>query len=162
MLFYGALFLVLILDQATKYIIVQKIALHNSFDIISDFLSLSLVNNERGAFGLLALDKSVFIIVSIILIIAIVWYYHYLTTHKSANFFWEISIGMVTGGALGNLIDRIRHGYVIDFIDLHIGKTFQWPVFNIADIGITIGLSMIVLKILMEKQDNKKSADLNV
>lgn len=159
MFFYGALFLILILDQATKYIVVQKIALHNSFDLISGFLSLSLVNNNRGAFGLLSLDKSVFIIVSVLLIITIIWYYHHIITHKAASIFWGLSIGMVTGGALGNLVDRIRYGYVIDFIDIHIGTAFQWPVFNIADIGITIGLSMIVLKIL--KQDNKQSVTLN-
>lgn len=162
MFFYGALFLILILDQATKYIIVQKIALHNFVDLISGFLSLSLVNNDRGAFGFLILDKKVFISVSLLLIITFIWYYHHMIIRKAANIFLSLSIGMVTGGALGNFIDRIRYGYVIDFIDLHIGTVFQWPVFNIADIGITIGLIMISLKTLIEKQDDKKSANLNV
>ena len=157
MFFYGILFIILLLDQITKYMIVQKISLQYSTDIISGFLSLSLLNNERGAFGLLVLDKSVFIVVSLVLIITIIWYYHNAIAHKTVNVFWSLSIGMVAGGALGNLIDRIRYGYVIDFIDVHIGTAFQWPVFNIADVGITIGLGIIVLKILTEKQDCKKA-----
>lgn len=151
MCFYGTALIVLVLDQISKWIIIRIFVAHESFALIPNMLYITFVTNERGAFGLISLSRVTFICASIIILTVLIWYYHNLSTIKKINNSWSFSLGTIAGGAIGNLLDRVRFGYVIDFIDIHINSIFKWPVFNLADTGITIGLAILIIKMLKDK-----------
>ena len=130
--------LVVILDQITKAIAVTKLASVVSVPAIGKIASFTLVKNTGAAFGLFRYQTPAFISISLIAIAFTVFY----LAKKKVSFY--LPFALILGGAVGNLIDRLRFGYVVDFIDLHF-----WPVFNIADSCITIGsifLFVIILK----------------
>lgn len=158
MYFYGALFLIFLLDQITKQIALHKLSILNSITIIKDILSFTLVANERGAFGVIALPNYIFITVSILIAALLIGYYHLNLSKEKPNWL-HLSLGLLGGGALGNLLDRIRYGHVVDFIDCHIGTIFRWPVFNIADVGISIALGIIVLKTFLRESPPSKDSN---
>lgn len=139
--FSTALF-ILVLDQFTKYIIKQNFQLNQSISIIKNILHLTYVTNTGSAFGLFKGFNFVFILFSFIVVIVIV---HYLKKINQNEKLLQFSIGLLLGGTIGNLIDRLAYGSVIDFIDFRI-----WPVFNIADSAVTI--SIILLIILLWKK----------
>ena len=133
---------IIFLDQLTKFIISSKLALHESLPIIRNIFHLTLVHNSGAAFGIFKNQVPIFIVASLLAVCLI---YRSLTKDKSKGFsLYSFSLGLIFAGALGNLIDRIIFGYVIDFLDFRV-----WPVFNLADSAITIGavlLSYCLLK----------------
>ncbi len=149
-------FFVVILDQATKYLAQIFLSSGGSIPIVSGIFHLTLVRNTGAAFGLLKGGALLFIAISIICVAAIV------LLLKSNILFSKIfgldpqdklvrfSLGLILGGALGNLIDRLRFSAVIDFLDFRI-----WPVFNFADSAITIGGLLIFYKILRSHKQLK-------
>ena len=140
--FSTALFIVL-LDQLTKYLIKQNFQLNTSIPIIKNILHLTYITNTGSAFGLFKSLNPIFVLFSIIVIIAIFYY----TGKKIKNNerLLQFAVGLLLGGTIGNLIDRLLYGAVIDFIDFRI-----WPVFNIADSAVTI--SVVFLIILLWKK----------
>ncbi|MDD5432203.1 MAG: signal peptidase II [Candidatus Omnitrophica bacterium] len=134
---------VLFLDQLTKFLVVKNLALGSSIPIINGIFHLSLVHNKGAAFGILKNQVPFLIATSLFTIIL---FYFALKDNKH-KIFYCVSLSLVLAGALGNLIDRVRVGYVIDFLDFRI-----WPVFNIADSAITIGAVMLGWSILTEKE----------
>lgn len=141
-----------ILDQAAKFIVIQYIPLYESIGIIPGFFDLTHLRNPGGAFGFLA-DKSqnirvfVFIFMAFLALFLILWFYR--TTDKNLKWL-RASYAMIFSGAVGNLIDRIRFGYVVDFLDVYI-KNMHWPAFNVADSFITIGMGIIVYHVVFNK-----------
>ena len=133
-----ALFIV-VLDFITKRIVTANVLPHQSINILP-FLRIVYVENKGAAFGLFsALGNNVFVVISVITIALIVIY-----AFRFARG-WEIySFSFILGGAIGNLIDRLTIGKVIDFIDLFIGK-WHWPAFNIADSALTFGIVLFIL-----------------
>lgn len=133
-----ALFIV-VLDFITKRIVTANVLPHQSINILP-FLRIVYVENKGAAFGLFsALGNNVFVVISVITIALIVIY-----AFRFARG-WEIySFSFILGGAIGNLIDRLTMGKVIDFIDLFIGK-WHWPAFNIADSALTFGIVLFIL-----------------
>jgi signal peptidase II len=133
--------LVILADQLTKTAVTYRLALHESVAVIGGFFNLTHIRNPGGAFGLLAAQSSslrvlVFILVSLAAVGIILWFYHRLPRAQS----WlATGFALIFGGAVGNLIDRIRFGRVIDFLDFFIGD-WHWPAFNIADSAITVGV----------------------
>jgi signal peptidase II len=123
-------FIILSLDQLTKFLVSKNLELNNSIPIIKGVFSLTLVHNRGAAFGIFKNQFYLFIFSSIVAVILI---YSILKKNKRNNFY-SFSLSLILGGALGNLIDRAFLGYVVDFLDFRI-----WPVFNIADSAITIG-----------------------
>ena len=126
------------LDQFTKFLIKQNIQLGHSVPIIKNILHLTYVTNTGSAFGLFKNFNLFFILFSIIVIIIIFYHLKKIVKNDKLLLF---SVGFLLGGTFGNLIDRILFGAVIDFIDFRI-----WPVFNLADSAVTIGIvSLIIL-----------------
>lgn len=127
--------LVLCLDQLTKHLILSRITVGQSLPIIENIFHLTLVKNSGIAFGLFPQGTNIFIIFSflvIFLILIILW------KKKELKILPRIALALILAGAIGNLIDRLRWGYVIDFLDFRI-----WPVFNLADTSITIGVILL-------------------
>lgn len=136
--------LVMVLDFVTKRIIVAKLAPYESISILP-FLNIVYVENKGAAFGIFAnLGNNFFIVISVIALTAIVFYMSKIP--KGSELF---SISLIFGGAGGNLIDRIRIGKVIDFIDFYVG-TWHWPAFNVADSALTVGIILCIISTLTQ------------
>lgn len=131
---------VVILDQFSKYIVVENMALGESIPIIEEVFHLTYILNPGAAFGMFAHNRLFFIAIAIVVIGIIIWARREILVSP-----WEVKAGcgLFLGGAIGNLIDRARQGLVIDFFDFRI-----WPVFNIADIAICIGVGLIIWNLL--------------
>ena len=142
-IFSTALFVVF-LDQFTKFLIIQNMNLNQSIPIIKNIFHLTYVTNTGSAFGLFKGLNVFFVFFSVIVIIAIFYYLKKKLKENEKSL--QFAVSLLLGGTIGNLIDRVAYGYVIDFIDFRI-----WPVFNIADSAVTI--SVILLIILLWKND---------
>ena len=141
--------IVVFLDYLTKKIIVAKIMPYESVNVLP-FLNIVHVENKGAAFSILSnLGNKYFIGISVIAIVAIVVYLSKLT--KGLELF---ALSLILGGAVGNLIDRIRIGKVTDFIDVFVGK-WHWPAFNVADSALTIGIILFLLASIRQGKDSK-------
>ena len=139
------LFLTLvILDQVTKALVINYFNLYDSV-VLLPIINLTFVVNYGFAFGLLNNPSLNQILVSLV-ILAIIVYFLYLLI-KTQDKIFQLTLTLILAGALGNFIDRIFRGFVIDFIDIYIGK-YHWPAFNIADSCITVGFVVLMINIL--------------
>ena len=139
------LFLILvILDQVTKALVINFFNLYDSV-VLLPIVNLTFVVNYGFAFGLLNNPSLNQILVSLV-ILAIIIYFLYLLI-KTQDKIFQLTLTLILAGALGNFIDRIFRGFVIDFIDIYIGK-YHWPAFNIADSCITVGFVVLMINIL--------------
>lgn len=128
---------VLVIDLGTKAWVSGMFRLGESRPVIENFFHLTLVHNKGAAFGMGNTLSSVFFIVVSIAALAYLAYLYYQLGDQEKYAIW--GIGLIMSGALGNLIDRLRNGYVVDFLDVFI-STHHWPAFNVADAAITIGV----------------------
>src|SRR5262249_48072531 len=138
------------LDQASKWWVARSLDIHEFRPLIEGVLSLSHVQNRGAAFGILSeadlpYQAALFSAVSLLALVAIAVYAFRLPAEARLP---QIGLALVLGGALGNLIDRVRLGYVVDFIHLYWG-THQWPDFNVADSAITVGVALLILDMLV-------------
>ena len=139
------LFLTLvILDQFTKALVINFFNLYDSVALLP-MINLTFVVNYGFAFGLLNNPSLNQILVSLV-ISAIIIYFLYLLI-KTQDKIFQLTLTLILAGALGNFVDRIFRGFVIDFIDIYIGK-YHWPAFNIADSCITVGFVVLMINIL--------------
>ncbi len=144
--------LIILLDQITKTLILRSLPLYDSFQVIPGFFNITHIHNPGGAFGLLAdghplLRKILFLAVSAIAAGAVL--YFYLKTPRS--YVWlSAGFALIFGGAVGNLVDRLRFGIVVDFLLFYIGP-YHWPAFNVADSAITVGVAIFAFHILFNK-----------
>ena len=147
---------ILALDQATKLYVDANFRLHESMPVIRGFFNLTYVRNKGAAFGILA-DNAVripfFITVSIVAMFGILWYINRVRNDQKLTVF---SLSLVFAGAFGNLIDRVRLGEVIDFLDVF-WQRYHWPAFNVADSAITVGVTLLLID--MWREERKKSAE---
>ena len=127
--------LVIIIDQATKYWIQSRMAYGESAPVIREVFHITYILNPGAAFGILENKTWFFIAVALILLVGVAYLYPRLPANQPMV---KLGAGLLVGGAIGNLIDRVRIGYVIDFFDFRI-----WPIFNVADIAICIGVACI-------------------
>ncbi len=147
-----------VLDQVTKIIVQRTLRLYDPVPVIGDFFRLTYIYNRGAAFGLHLGDWSR-IAFSILPVAAAVLLYLMYRTTPWADRMRLVAIPLVTGGAIGNLIDRVRSSRgVIDFFDFGIG-TMRWPVFNVADIGVTVGALMLAVSLWREEQQMEKNPD---
>ncbi|MFQ5680729.1 MAG: signal peptidase II [Candidatus Omnitrophota bacterium] len=135
------LFAVLSLDQLSKFIVLERLSYLKSIPVILNVFHLTLVKNYGIAFGLFPGFGPVFIAVAIIFVLLV---FRQLWSHKEMLRGREVlGLYLVLGGALGNLVDRLRFGYVVDFLDFRV-----WPVFNVADTCISVGAGLIVWQLI--------------
>ena len=135
---FSTAFIILLLDHFTKFIVIRNMQLGQSIPIIKNVFHLSYVTNTGSAFGLFKNLNWFFVLFSVIVIIAI--FYYLKNNVKKNERLLQFAIGLLLGGTLGNLTDRIFYGHVIDFIDFRI-----WPVFNVADSAITISIILLIV-----------------
>ena len=133
--------LFLIVDQITKILVVNSLVPGENIEIIKNIFSIIYTNNTGAAFSIL-LGKRIFLIVVAFLIIGVLLYY--IKRNKIEKKIDIIALSFVIGGSLGNLIDRIVRGYVIDFISIKIGN-YNFPIFNVADALIVVGVILLLL-----------------
>lgn len=131
---------VVIIDQFSKYIVVENMALGESIPIIENIFHLTYILNPGAAFGMFAHNHLFFIGIAVVVIGLIIWARKEILASPLEV---KAGAGLFLGGAIGNLIDRARQGVVIDFFDFRI-----WPIFNIADIAICIGVGLIIWNLL--------------
>lgn len=144
--------LVVLLDQATKLLVLATIPLYHSIVVIPGFFNLTHIRNPGGAFGFMASGSHatrslLFIGVSALAMGLIVYFYR--STPKTHPYL-AAALAMIFGGAAGNLIDRLRFGEVVDFVDIYVG-IHHWPAFNVADSAITIGVIVFVAHVVLGK-----------
>ena len=144
--------LVIILDQVTKILILKNLPLYHSVAIIPGLFNITHIHNPGGAFGFLAHQDSslrnfLFIVLSSLAVCFI--FYFYKTTNRTHPFLAS-GFALILGGAIGNLVDRIRFGKVVDFLDFYI-RNYHWPAFNVADSAITVGVAVFIFHLLFKK-----------
>lgn len=135
-------------DQVSKYLVLTRLTLGESWSPVAFFdryITVTHVINPGAAFGLFPDQGSLFAVIAVIVVVAIVIYYRFLPAH---NWLVRLSLGLQLGGALGNLADRLQHGYVVDFIDFKI-----WPVFNLADMAIVTGVGILAYFLMQEPEE---------
>lgn len=149
---------ILLLDQWTKFIIVQRFLLYQKVEVIQGFFNIIHVRNTGGAFGIFGGEKGgfgsiLFVVVSLIAIGVILFLFIRIKDEEKTL---ALSFSLILSGAIGNLIDRLRYGEVIDFLDFYISST-HWPAFNIADSAICIGIGLMALELLTSDKKKKRS-----
>ena len=153
----GAVALI-VLDQITKAAIVAKFFLHESYTVIDGFLNLDYVMNPGAAFGFLANMSETFRycfftgITALVILLII----YYIVKSRSQNMLYIMSLTLIFSGAVGNLIDRIRFGAVVDFLDFYV-RTWHWPAFNVADSSISLGAVLMIWGMIVQHKKEKAS-----
>jgi signal peptidase II len=144
--------LAVLADQVTKHFVRANLRAGQSLDLtpwLKPLFQITYVTNSGAAFGLFPNWSQVFIIIAVMVIVALVWYYVHLS---GGRWLVQLALGLQLGGAIGNLIDRLRFGgYVVDFIDLSFWPLRRWPVFNIADASIVTGVTLLTLLMIWEE-----------
>ena len=143
----------IIIDQITKLIVSSKMAIYDSIPIIKNVLHITYIQNEGAAFGMLADHRWVFMVLSTVAIIGIAIY---LFGFCKENRFVKIGLALVIGGGIGNMIDRIVLGYVVDMIDC---RFINFYIFNVADSCVCVGAGLIILGIILAIVKEKKSTN---
>ena len=146
--FLGLAGLVVVLDQFTKRLAEDRLGRSAErsvpLPVVGDYLRLTYVENRGAAFGLLQDQTAFFVFVGVLVVGVIAASYRYL---PRSGFRLHLALGLQLGGAIGNLIDRIRQGYVVDFVDFGYHSNW-WPVFNVADSAIVVGVALLALNAL--------------
>jgi signal peptidase II len=137
--FFGFALTVLVLDQLTKAWLTSTLSPGEVMSVIGDYVRLIYSQNSGALFGLFRDNALLFGIVSIFVIGLIVVYHR----QVGSSLYLSIALGLLLGGALGNVTDRLRLGYVVDFVDIGIGS-FRWYTFNVADAAISISIVMLI------------------
>lgn len=146
--------IILALDQISKVLINSFLKLGESITLIPSFFNLTLCYNEGAAWGLFANNK---IVIALGSLVAVVMIYHFIFYFKK-NTRNNIAFGLVIGGMAGNLIDRVFFGYVRDFLDFYIFN-YDFPVFNIADTAIVIGIILLIYAVIKGEDLSENSSN---
>ena len=141
-----------ILDQITKAVILKFVPLFDSRVIIPGLFNITHIHNPGGAFGFMATQAPAyrhFLFLGISLLALCLIFYFYIKTPEKQHFL-SVGFALIFGGALGKMIDRIRFGKVVDFLDIYLGNQ-HWPAFNVADSAISVGVAIFIYHLLFKK-----------
>jgi signal peptidase II len=148
---------VLLADQATKHLVRVNLAHGQSVELapwLAPLVQVTFVTNSGAAFGLFPDLGQFFVVIAVIVIVALVWYYLRLS---DGHWLVQLALGLQLGGAAGNLVDRLRSsGSVVDFIDLNFWPLHNWPVFNLADSSIVVGVALLTLLMFWEEWQEER------
>jgi len=137
---------ILVADQVTKALIIANLALGERVEVVGDLAILWHVQNSGASFSLFRFDGNVILFYAVTVVaLGMVWYFH--RSFRGRSPWLQVVLGIFLGGSLGNLIDRVRFGYVTDFISIGFGDT-RFPTWNVADAGITTGITLLVIYLL--------------
>jgi len=151
---FGLALLIVIVDQISKWVMLDVVFAERNFIPITGFFNFARVHNRGASFGMFALSDSwgpwlLSGIAAVISIVLAVWLW------RAKGRWLATSIGLILGGAIGNLIDRARFGAVTDFLDFYVGS-YHWPAFNLADSAITVGVVMLIVESLIVGRRSRK------
>jgi len=153
LLFFVTTVTVILLDQITKVYVSSTMSIHESFAVIEGFFNITYIRNPGAAFGFLAgvspIFRQVFFLLAAIAVILLIL--HGIRKSGEKEFLMVFSLSLLLAGAAGNLIDRVRFGEVVDFLDVYLGS-YHWPAFNIADAAISTGAAVMILIMLKRKK----------
>ncbi len=134
---------VIILDQIVKYMVKTSMALQQSIPVIEDVFHITYIHNQGAAFGMLSDKTSLLALMTLIVVGVLIWY---AMRMKSTSKVLRLSLALILGGSVGNLIDRVRFGYVVDYLDFRV-----WPVFNLADSALVVGAFILGYLVLTDE-----------
>lgn len=145
----------ILLDQVTKYIVIDRFRLGETISVLSGFFNLTYVRNTGAAFGLLAHADPTFripffVVVPFVALAAIAYIFRKIPEDDVKL---SVALSLVIGGAIGNLIDRVTLGYVVDFLDFHWRYRHHFPAFNVADSAICIGVGVLMLDLAVRDEE---------
>ncbi len=143
-MFYIIIMLLITLDQAIKFLVNNSLSYGQSIPVIRNIFHFTYVRNSGAGFGILQGYKELLIIVNIIIISILLIYRH----KTGSDRYLDIAMALIIGGAIGNIIDRIRFSFVIDYLDFRI-----WPVFNLADSAVVIGVGILIIYLWRLEKD---------
>lgn len=152
---YWVAFAAILIDQLAKLVIINKLELFEQIKVIGNFFVITSIRNTGAAFSMLEGKQTFFLIITPLVAAGIIWYIH--QQRKSGNIRLLTGLGLVLGGALGNFIDRMMYGHVVDFLSFNFGS-YSFAIFNLADTAITIGVALIILDTLIEDRRAKAAA----
>ncbi len=146
---------VIVVDQITKFYIMETMRPHESIPIVPNLFSLTYIRNPGAAFGILAGSSNAFRMVffGLTSIFALGLLGTILFRMPERDWMGRLSVVGILGGAIGNLIDRLRYGEVIDFLDVYV-ESYHWPAFNVADSAITVGVIFLIIHFAFEKKED--------
>ena len=139
---------VVVLDQITKIAVHSNMDVSQQIPVIKDVLHITYVRNEGMAFGLFSDNRLVFMIPTVILIAVVIWA---IVKFSKRNKALDVALGLILGGGIGNMIDRLFRGYVVDFVDFCAFDFWQW-VFNVADAAVVVGGFLVAIVLLTDKK----------
>jgi len=144
--------ILLILDQISKILVVKLIDINHGIEVIKNFFYLTYTHNEGAAFSILTGQRIFLILIAITILVIL---FNYIRKNKIKNKVETVAFSLIIGGSLGNLIDRIIRGYVVDFLDFKI-LGYNYPIFNIADTFIVVGVFLLLI-LTFRKEQNRDS-----
>jgi signal peptidase II len=144
---------ILVADQVTKALVVANLAIGERVDLLGDLVQVWHVQNRGAAFSLFQGGTVIFLIVSV-LSIGMVAYFH--STMRDRSPWLHLVLGIVLGGTLGNFTDRLRQGYVTDWLSVGFGDT-RWPTFNVADSSVVVGIGILVVYLFLTSPDRREA-----
>lgn len=154
MIYFLIALIVFLVDQGTKYLIATGLSIGEQIPVIGDFFLITSHRNTGAAFGILEGKRWFFIVITTVVVAGIVWY---ITKIKSSpNKLLPTALSLVLGGAVGNFLDRAVSGEVVDFLQFNF-SSYTFPIFNVADSCIVIGVALIVLDSLLEMRREKQA-----
>ncbi|MDO3409223.1 signal peptidase II [Saccharibacillus sp. CPCC 101409] len=149
MIYYVIALVAFLVDQGTKYLVATRMELREEIPIIGNFFVLTSHRNKGAAFGILQEKQWFFIVITLVVVAGIVWYLQRVKNAKGSARLLPVALSLVLGGALGNFLDRIRMGEVVDFFLFNFGS-YSFPIFNVADSCIVVGVALIILDTLLD------------
>lgn len=150
--------IVFLVDQGTKYVIATGLTIGEQIPVIGDFFLITSHRNRGAAFGILQDQRWFFIVVTSVVVIGIIWYLQ--KVKNQPNKLLPTALSLVLGGAVGNFLDRAVSGEVVDFLQFNFG-TYTFPIFNVADSCIVVGVALIILDSLLEIRREKQTSPAN-
>jgi len=146
----------LVLDRWTKVLIQKRFDLNESIPVIDGFFNITYVRNTGVAFGIFSSISSPAksVLLSVFTAFAAVVVVTYSVRSPARNRLLQVALGLILGGALGNLYDRLAYGYVVDFLEFYAGS-YHWPSFNVADSAISVGVALLAIEIIRSEAPNR-------
>jgi signal peptidase II len=151
--YYLIALIIIGMDQLTKWFIVRTMGLGERIPVIENFFYITSHRNAGAAWGILQGQMTFFYIITVIVVIGIIFY---MQKYAKESRLLGVSLGLILGGAIGNFIDRLLHQEVVDFLDFYIFG-YNFPIFNVADSSLTIGVILIIIATIIDERKKGKS-----
>ncbi|CAM4335117.1 MAG: signal peptidase II [Paenibacillus macerans] len=158
MVYFLIALIVFLIDQGTKYLIATGLTIGEQIPVIGNFFLITSHRNRGAAFSILQDQRWFFVTVTAVVVVGIIWYL--IKIKKQRNKLLPTALSLVLGGAVGNFLDRVVSGEVVDFLQFNFGS-YTFPIFNVADSCIVIGVALIILDSLLEMRREKQTSRAN-